>query len=146
MSLEPHIASSDDKLTDGLHFAGRNTASYITDRRSASFAPQTASNFKPSGSKLMRFNLGDMASWLDGSTVRLAMKITNLKTGVLSPVTDSPASMFRRVRIQAQGSTQIEDIEEYGRVHQLLSEMPPSHQRYNDMAKSWGGRLRVLGP
>ena len=39
MSLETHIAGSEDRLIDGLHFAGRNTASYITSRQNVSFAP-----------------------------------------------------------------------------------------------------------
>ena len=49
MSLETHIAGSEDRLIDGLHFAGRNTASYIVSRKDATFHPSSASNFKPSG-------------------------------------------------------------------------------------------------
>ncbi len=106
MSLETH-----DKLIDGLRFAGRNTASYITKRSSVSFAPQTASNFKPSGSRLMRFSLADQQGWLDGGTVRLIFKLTNLHvTGSLQPVVDSPASLFRRLRLIASGSSVIQDI------------------------------------
>ena len=111
MSLETHIAGRDDRLIDGLHFSGRNTASYITQRSSVSFAPQTASNFKPAGSRLMRFSLADQQGWLDGGTVRLIFKLTNLHvTGSLQAVTDSPASMFRRMRVIANGSAVIEEI------------------------------------
>ena len=140
MSLETHIAGSDDKLIDGLHFAGRNTASYVTSRSSVSFAPQTASNFKTSGSHLMRFSLADQQVWLDGGTVRLVFKLTNLHvTSSLQPICDSPASMFRRVRVIANGSAVIEDIEDYGRVHQLFSELLPTQRRFNNTTETWGG-------
>ncbi len=140
MSLETHIAGSEDQLISGLHFSGSNTASYITDRRQVSFAPQSASNFKPSGSRLMRFSLADEQGFLDGGTVRLIFKITNLNvTGSLTPMTDSPASMFRRLRILCNGSGVVEDVEQYNRVHQMFSLMLPAQRRMNDICESWGG-------
>ena len=126
--------------------AGRNTASYITSRQNVSFAPQTASNFEPSGSRLMRFSLADQQGWLDGSSVRLIFKLTNLSgTGPLQPITDSPASMFRKMRVIANGSAVLEDIEEYGRVHQMFSELLPAQRRYNNTAESWGGANLASG-
>jgi hypothetical protein len=140
MSLETHIAGSEDQLISGLHFSGSNTASYITDRRQVSFAPQSASNFKPSGSRLMRFSLADEQGFLDGATVRLIFKITNLSATVaLTPVCDSPASMFRRLRILCNGSGIVEDVEQYERVHQMFSELLPSQRRMNNICESWGG-------
>ena len=41
MSLETHIAASEDRLIDSLHFAGRNTASYIVARRASTFHPSS---------------------------------------------------------------------------------------------------------
>ena len=78
----------------------------------------------------MRFNLADQAGWLDGTTLRLAFTITNIrKDGSLTPVVDSPASMLRRVRVVANGSAVIEDVEEYGRVYQMFSEMLPAQKK-----------------
>ena len=140
MSLETHIAGSDDQLIAGMHFAGRNTASYITQRQSVSFAAQTASNFRPAGSRLMRFSLADQQGWLDGGTVRLIFKITNLNPNAsLQPIVDSPGSMFRRLRLIASGSNQIEDLEDYSRCSQLMSELLPSQRRYNNITETWGG-------
>ena len=86
----------------------------------------------------MRFSLADQQGWLDGGTVRLIFKLTNLHvTGSLQPIVDSPASMFRRMRLIANGSAVIEDIEEYGRVHQMFSELLPSQRRYNDVTEAW---------
>ena len=124
MSLETHIAGAEDKLLDSLHFAGKTSASYVTERRSVSFAPQAASNFTPAGVRLLRFNLA-------GDTVRLVFTLHNARSVDLIPVTDSPASMFRRVRLIGNGSAMIEDIEEYGRVHEMFSLLQSSGRRYN---------------
>ncbi len=47
----------------------------------------------------------------------------------------SPACVFRRVRIIANGSTVLEDIEDYGRVFQAPSAPLPSQRCYSDVAK-----------
>jgi hypothetical protein len=57
MSLETHISGSEDKLLARLHFAGRETASYVTKRELATFAPQQASNFAPSSVRLLRWKM-----------------------------------------------------------------------------------------
>ncbi len=138
--LESVVASSDDLLIKGLHYASSQTSSYITSRSSASFPPNTASDFKPSGSRLMRYSLAQESGWIDPSTVRLLFKITNLSpTSTLHPVTDSPASMFRSLRLIASGSAELERIDDYGRTHQMMSELLPSSRRYNDILESWGG-------
>lgn len=139
MSLETHIAGSEDRLIDGLHFGSRNTASYVTARRAATFHPSSASSWKPSGVRLMRFNLADQAGWLDGSTMRLCFTLTNLSgASALTPIVDSPASMLRRVRVIANGSAVLEDVEEYGRVYQLFSDLLSAQKRYNNIAETWG--------
>ena len=144
MSLETHIAGAEDRLLDSLHFAGKSSASYVTERRNVSFAPQAASDFKSTGVRLMRFNLADQNGWLVGDTLRLVMTINNASTGQgaasLAPITDSPASMFRRFRVIANGSAVLEDIEEYGRVHQIFSTLQSSQRRANDVIESWGGK------
>jgi hypothetical protein len=67
------------------------------------------------------------------------MTIHNAKSSAsLVPVVDSPASMFRRVRLIGNGSAMIEDIEEYGRVHQMFSLLQSSGRRYNAFAEGRG--------
>ena len=138
MSLETHIAGAEDKLLDSLHFAGKTSASYVTERRSVSFAPQAASNFTPNGVRLLRYSLADQSGWLEGNTLRLVMTIHNATANPLRPVVESPASMFRRLRIIANGSAMIEDVEEYGRVHEMFSLLQSSERRYNAHAEGWG--------
>ncbi len=105
MSLETHISGAEDKLVDGLSFAGRNTASYITERRSCSFQPQTGGLFSRNGIRLMRFNLADQTGWLQGDTVSLVFTIQNLSLAhPLVPIADSPNAMLRRLRGICNGS------------------------------------------
>ena len=66
------------------------------------------------------------------------MTIHNAMGTSLTPVVDSPASMFRRVRLIGNGSAMIEDIEEYGRVHQMFSLLQSSERRYNAHTEGWG--------
>ena len=141
MSLETHISGSEDKLIDGLAFQGRNTASYITERRSCSFQPQSGGIFSPNGIRLLRFNLADQNGWLQGDTVRICLTIQNTGALPLIPVVDSPASMIRRVRLICNGSAIVEDIEEYSRVHQMFSLLLPSERRFNDIRETWGATL-----
>jgi hypothetical protein len=138
MSLETHIAGAEDKLLDSLHFAGKTSASYVTERRSVSFAPQAASNFTPQGVRLMRINLADQNGWLEGNTLRLIFTLHNSRAVPLVPICDSPASLFRRCRLIGNGSAMIEDIEEYGRVHDMFSRLQSSARRYNAFAEGWG--------
>jgi hypothetical protein len=138
MSLETHIAGAEDKLLDSLHFAGKTSASYVTSRRSVSFAPQTSANISPARSRLIRINLADHDGWLDGDSARLIFTLHNESANPLRPVVDSPASMFRRLRLLANGSAVIEDVEDYARVHEMFSLLQSSNRRYNQLAEGWG--------
>ena len=137
MSLETHIAGVEDALIDSLHFSGRNSASYVTHRREATFAPQSGGRFETNGIRLCRFSLADYQGFLDGSTVRLAMRIVNTGASPLVPIACSPACMFRRMRILCQ--TEVEDIDNYGRVFQMFHEMLPSQRKFNDITETWSG-------
>ena len=140
MSLETHIAGVDDALVSPLHFSGSaSTASYITERRNCTFAPQSGGLFAPNGVRLLRFNLADQSGFLDGQTIRLAFEIKNTGASALTPVVSSPACLFRRMRVIANGSAEIEDIDEYGRVFETFSTLLPAARRMNDITETWGG-------
>jgi hypothetical protein len=62
-----------------------------------------------------------------------------LANATLDPIAVSPACMFRRVRIIANGSAVLEDIDNYGRTYQLMSELLPCQRRMTDMGEAWGG-------
>ena len=96
MSLETHIPGNEDRLLDSLTIAGKNTASYVTERRSCTFAPQSGGNFSPAGIRLMRFNLADQQGWLDAGTLRLALTLNNKHASAdLKPMVENQAGMFQ---------------------------------------------------
>ena len=148
MSLEQHISGSEDRLLDSLHFAGRNSASYVTARRAATFAPSSAATWPARG--LIRFNLADHAGWLDGGTLRLIFTLTNNHvSSSLDLVGNASAGvMIRRLRIIANGSAVIEDIENYNRCFQMFSELLPPQRRFTNSLEAWGdeaGHQGTLG-
>ena len=144
MSLETHIAGGEDRLLDSLTFAGKSTASYVTERRNCTFAPQSGGNFSTSGIRLLRFNLADQQGWLDAGTLRLAFSLTNNHASAdLTPIVDNPASMFRRLRVIANGSCEIENIEQYSRVNQMFNLLLPSARRYCNISETWGGKTGI---
>ena len=55
-SLDIHVSSLSDCLIAGMSFANRNTASYITGRKSTSFPTQSGGVFSSSQLRIMRFN------------------------------------------------------------------------------------------
>ena len=133
-----HVASLSDALIDGMSFANRNTASYITARRSCSFPTQSGGTFSPQNLRIMRFNMNDSdGAWLDGSTIRVAFTISNLGTSPLTPSTRSPASLFRRLRVLT-GSQEVFDLLSYGRCHELFSMMLPAGRQANDACEGCG--------
>ena len=104
-SLDIHIATLEDSLIDGMSFANRATASYITGRRSTSFPTQSGGVFSSTNLRIMRFNLSDSdGAWRDGGTLRVAFTIHNTGPSALQPTTFSPASLFRRLRILCGGT------------------------------------------
>jgi len=139
MALESHIAASEDALLEGLSFQGRSTASYLVSRQEATWVPSVSSPLRPQGTRLVRFNLADHSGWLIPSTLRLAFTIENLKEeGDLVPIVSSPACLFRRMRIIANGSAVIEDVDFFGRTTQLFSEFMSPQKRMIYNGTEWG--------
>ncbi len=72
------------------------------------------------------------------------LQLNNLATTTLDPIAVSPACMFRRVRLIANGSAVVEDIDNYGRTYQVMSELLPCQRRMNDVGETWGGGNAAL--
>jgi len=139
-SLDIHIASLSDSLIDGMSFANRATASYITGRKSTSFPTQSGGVFSSSQLRIMRFNMADSdGAWADGGTLRVAFTLQNNGSNSIKPNTLSPASLFRRARVLC-GGTEIFDLLDYGRVHQLFSMMLPAARQVENAVEGWGSQ------
>ena len=135
MSLEATTNAIEDHLIDAISFKLAPGASYVTDRRSVSFFPQGSNIYKPeAGTKVMKIALTGTGEWLDPSTLQLQFKLQNEENKGLY-VIGQPHSFIRRARLLC-GGTVVEDIDQYNRVHEMLSILSGRHNRDMDDASS----------
>ena len=128
----------EDKLIDGLSFKMQPGASYVVDRRSVTYHPQGSNIYKATGgTKLIRILLtGD--NWLDVNTFRIMFDVRNNGTPAqYLYVLGGPHCFFRRMRILAAGQL-VEDIDNYNRIHEMMSVLVASESRDNQAAEAFG--------
>ena len=136
--MESHTQSVEDNLIDSLSFKLRPGASYVTDRKSVSFFTQGGNDYQPNGVKVIKIMLnGD--SWLDPSTIKLFMDVTNTSTidTNLLPVVNGAWGFFKRMRILCGGQI-VEDIDEFNRLSEMYHMMKPTNKRVNDGIEGFG--------
>ena len=130
--MEHHAQSVDDALIGGLSYKLKPGASYVTNRRSASFMASGGNQYSSTGVKVMRFNL-TADQWLDPSTFRVAFQLNNksltdqpavTRKGV-KPLHWNPAVFFRRARLIAGGQV-IEYIDNFNRLSLMLTTLKRS--------------------
>ena len=141
--MEAHAQSVEDNLIDSLQFNLRSGASYITDRRSVSYFTQGGNDYAPNGVKVIKVMMtGD--AWLDPSTVKLFMDVTNTNTAAnnITPIVEGGWGMFRRLRILCGGQI-VEDIDNYNRLHEMFHMMKPSEKRDNDAIEGFGAKVAL---
>ena len=129
----------EDKLIDGLSFKMNPGASYVIDRRSVTFHPQGSNIYRTSsGTKLIRILLtGD--NWLDTSTFRILFDVRSNATDFAQKlyVLGGPHCFFRCMHILAAGQL-VEDIDNYNRIHEMMSVLTSSDSRNNQAAEAFG--------
>jgi hypothetical protein len=138
--MEAHANSVDDVLVDGLSYKLKNSAKYVTDRKSVTFHPSGSNIYRTSaGTKVLKINLtGD--AWLIPESVRIMYTLKNndsTEAKVLRPIS-GPWSFWRRMRILCGGQV-IEDFE-YGRVHEMMSHFHSEDARDNEDVEGFGYR------
>ena len=130
------ISGGEDSLLESLSFDLPSTTSYVQQRRLVSYYPSGASTFSPNGVRVCRFTIaGD--GWLDPSSLRVYAKLANTSAnGTVLQLADGPHSLFSRCRLFI-GGTLVEDIDAYGRSHQLFRRLlAPNDWCQNDAIES----------
>jgi hypothetical protein len=142
--MEVHLAgSTEDRLLSSLHFDGKRSANYVTGRSEVSYPSSSGGSFSPSnGIRVMRFSLSDSSGFLSGDTVRLSFVIHNNGTQPLTPITASPCSMFRRLRITASG-VEVEDLEFLSRYVEMRQMLKSSDEKITTLSRA-GARALAL--
>ena len=138
--VEAIANSVEDKLIDGLSFKMQPGASYVIDRKSVTYHPQGSNIYEPgAGTKLIRILLtGD--NWLDPSTLRVMFSVNNREAAGSNRalrVMSGPWSFFRRMRILVAGQL-VEDIDQYNRIHEMMSFLVAPESNMNDAAQAFG--------
>ena len=129
--VEAHANAVEDFLIEGLSFKLSPGASYVTNRRSVSYFPSGSDTYSPSsGVKVIKLKLNG-SDWLDPSTVKLMYTLNNKDATNDLSILDGPHSFFRRARIICGGQI-VEDIDDYNRVHQMMTVLTSSEVRKND--------------
>ena len=141
MSLEATTNAIEDHLIDAISFKLAPGASYVTDRRSVSYFPQGSNIYKPqTGTRVIKIALTGTGEWLDPSTLQLQFKLENGDQTKALFVVGQPHTFFRRARLMC-GGTVVEDIDQYNRVHEMLSVLSGKFNRDMDdvssVSKRW---------
>ena len=88
---------------------------------------------------MIKVALTGMGEWLDPSTLQLQFKLKNDENKGLY-VVGQPHTFLRRARLMC-GGTVVEDIDQYNRVHEMLSVLSGKNNRDMDdvssMSKRW---------
>ena len=128
--MEAHLTSGSDFLLEGLSFKPpHSTANYCLANRSVQYFAESGNKFDPVSSRVIRFRIADQG-FLEASSVRLKLTLTNLKGEDLTPC--APAlSMFRRARLFAS-SQLVEDVTELATQATLTSRLIPRDRKLND--------------
>ena len=108
-------------LLDNLSYKLGQGAAYVQERKSVTFYASGSNSYSPQGTKLIKLVLtGD--GWLDPSTFRVMFTVNNTAdtpSELLRPLSDGH-SFFSRMRVM-MGSTIVEDMNDYARLHQMLN-------------------------
>ena len=143
--VESIANSIEDKLIDSLQFKLKEGASYINEKRSVTFYQQGSNVYKPkTGTKVIKIALTDSNSWLDPSTFRVMFDLRNnasLSAQQLRPI-GGPWAMFRRIKLTC--SQTAEDIDYYGRTHEMMHTLTSKASRENDFCEAFGNELTII--
>ena len=142
MALETTMNSVEDKLIDGLSYQLEPGAKYITNKRSVKFYPQGSNIYKSrGGTKMIKIMLnGD--EFLDPNSVRVSFDLKNEDTQLGLLNVGGPWTFFRRLTIKCGGTT-IEDIDYYGRTHEMFHKLLPKDVRKNEVDEGFGFELNL---
>jgi hypothetical protein len=124
--VEVVTAALEDQLIDPLSFRLTPTASYVTRRASATYHTQGSNIYSSrTGARLIKILVSGSGQWLDPSFFISYFDffknedVARGNTPHKFYPRSGPQAFFSRVRILING-TQVEDISEYARVHEMF--------------------------
>ena len=102
----------------------------MLQRNQNKFFPSGASTFSPTGVRTARINLTGATGWVDPSTIKVGLTLTNNSDDVDLILAGSPATLVQRIRVLISGVV-VEDVDYYGRVHTMYERLRPHNWNIN---------------
>ncbi len=137
LSLESYVQSANTVLLGELDYTLPNSAPYVRDRRSVQYLTSAAGTFSSSNVRNFTSPLTSQGEFADLTTLRLAFRIKN---GCLVPdgplgtpavptvhrlkLKSGPWCLISRLR-EFVGGQLVEDMTNYGRLHEMFSMLAP---------------------
>ena len=125
-------------LLDNLSYKLGQGAAYVQERKSSTWYASGGNSYSPNGTKVIKLVLtGD--GWLDPSTFRVMFTVNNdadTTNELLRPLGEGH-SFFSRMRVM-MGSTIVEDIQDYARLHQMFNLLISKNSKTNLAAEGFG--------
>ena len=134
--------SAEDYLIDSFQFKIPPGASYVTDRRSVSYATAGSNAYTfNSGANVIRVSLTSRDGWLDPGSIRLHYTLANTdntSTNYLRTI-GGPWSFIRRARCLVGGAL-VDDVDYYNRAREMMRIISTHSSRDNDDVEGFGSR------
>ena len=131
--MEAVLSASDNSppLIGPLSYGLDPQGSYITNRRSSTTF-SNVNSASPIGVKTITINCGSSSEWLDCESCVLSMLITNSGAQPLRAATVGAHCLFDTLIVR-MGSTEIERIDQFGKVTEILTKLSYSSQKRIEM-------------
>lgn len=147
--MESVLSSAEDSLISKLDFnlANNKAASYLQDRSFVTYQCSGASQYSPSGNRVIRIPISaGQGSYLDPATFKVQFTVVNTQTTAdanrvqyrLTPRV-GPHGFIARMRLLSGSGTVLEDIgPEYGRTHEMFEMMQPKDVKLANLGEGFG--------
>lgn len=143
--MESHLNSTDVVLLENFQYKLPSSHPYVTDRKQSSYFASGSNVYSPNGTRVVRVSINDANGWVDPSSVLFQFTVQNKEptpAKLLFPI--SAYGFFRRLRVMC-GSTILEDISDYNKVHHLFEIMKSEEERDETDALGFGWRSDEFG-
>ena len=134
--MEALLSASEDILIPPLSLGLEKGASYITNRRQATFFSSVPSA-SYTGVQTVKFNIASMTEFADPESLIISFDVVNDNAAPLSFATVGAHCLFDRYQCRIS-ATEIENIDHYGRTCESFSRLIPTEKRLNDGALGFG--------
>ena len=139
--MEALLSASEDILIPPLSLGLDKGASYITNRRQATYFSSVPSA-SYTGVQTVKFNVASMTEFADPESLILSFDVVNDGAQPLTAATVGAHCLFERYQCRIS-ATEVENIDHYARTVESFTRLIPSEKRMNDGALGFGTQVTM---